>query len=140
MICGVCNLEMPEPKFDDHRYAEHIGLARPYGMSQVSIIYLIYINFSIIFVIWHTFVGFLRFRKKTRTKTSFVINETSFLPILFAHIYFHVGFPVPPVSLSGRSWRFTKVKWFSPQLFRILLTNNFVGINEQACRLLCVRF
>nr|CAH0103627.1 unnamed protein product [Daphnia galeata] len=34
IICGVCNLEMPETKFDDHRYAEHIGLARPYGMSQ----------------------------------------------------------------------------------------------------------
>ena len=29
-------MEMPEPKFDDHRYAEHIGLARPYGMSQVA--------------------------------------------------------------------------------------------------------
>lgn len=38
VVCGVCNLEMPETKFDDHRYAEHIGLARPYGMSQVNLI------------------------------------------------------------------------------------------------------
>lgn len=29
---------MPETKFDDHRYAEHIGLARPYGMSQVNVV------------------------------------------------------------------------------------------------------
>jgi len=34
VICGVCNIEMPESSFEDHRYSQHIGLARPYGMSQ----------------------------------------------------------------------------------------------------------
>lgn len=29
-------MEMPEPNFEDHRYSHHIGLARPYGMSQVK--------------------------------------------------------------------------------------------------------
>ena len=29
---------MPESSFEDHRYSQHIGLARPYGMSQVKII------------------------------------------------------------------------------------------------------
>ena len=33
-MCGVCNLELAEANFDDHRYTQHMGLARPYGMSQ----------------------------------------------------------------------------------------------------------
>jgi len=34
VVCGICNMEMLEHNFEDHRYTEHIGLARPYGMSQ----------------------------------------------------------------------------------------------------------
>lgn len=48
MVCGVCNLELAESSFDDHRYSEHIGLARPYGMSQVRSKYVVVVGLHIL--------------------------------------------------------------------------------------------
>ena len=34
IICGVCQKEVADSSFDHHRYAVHLGLARPEGCSQ----------------------------------------------------------------------------------------------------------
>lgn len=59
-MCGVCSVEVPEAKFDDHRYAEHLGLARPYGMSQV-ITFPLYLIISSSLVAVATFQLLLRY-------------------------------------------------------------------------------
>lgn len=79
IICGVCNMEVPEAKFDDHRYAVHLGLARPYGMSQ----------------------EFSDSEKRRELKKSIATEETSVVPVLPPDFYLNSGISISPIALPG---------------------------------------